>query len=91
MDSTVDPMFLRMAIESSQARQCGTLASPIHSTKLIDLISKIPQALGEQARGTGEGWKLNPVPAHIWGVRNPHDEYGLRGAVRNYVSQSVTF
>jgi pimeloyl-ACP methyl ester carboxylesterase len=35
--------------------------------------SEVAQALREQARTTGEGWKLNPIPAHVFGVRDPRD------------------
>jgi hypothetical protein len=27
----------------------------------------------DQAKATGEGWKVNPIPAHMLGVRDPHD------------------
>ena len=34
---------------------------------------EVAQAVREQARATGEGWKMNPIPAHLLGVRDPHD------------------
>jgi pimeloyl-ACP methyl ester carboxylesterase len=41
---------------------------------LMDIVpSEVAQALREQATTTGEGWKLNPIPAQFWGVRDPHD------------------
>jgi pimeloyl-ACP methyl ester carboxylesterase len=41
---------------------------------LMDICpSEVAQALREQARTTGEGWKLNPIPAQFFGVRDPHD------------------
>jgi pimeloyl-ACP methyl ester carboxylesterase len=41
---------------------------------LMDIVPlEVAQALREQARTTGEGWKLNPIPAQFWGVRDPHD------------------
>jgi pimeloyl-ACP methyl ester carboxylesterase len=41
---------------------------------LMDIVpSEVAQAIREQARATGEGWKVNPIPAHLWGVRDPHD------------------
>jgi hypothetical protein len=41
---------------------------------LMDIVpSEVAQALREQARASGEGWKVNPIPAHPLGVRDPHD------------------
>jgi pimeloyl-ACP methyl ester carboxylesterase len=41
---------------------------------LMDIVpSEVAQALREQAKTTGDGWKLNPIPAQFWGVRDPHD------------------
>jgi hypothetical protein len=41
---------------------------------LMDIVPpEVAQALREQARATGEGWKVNPLPAHLLGVRHPHD------------------
>jgi hypothetical protein len=41
---------------------------------VMDIVpSEVAQALRDQARATGEGWKVNPIPAHILGVRDPHD------------------
>jgi pimeloyl-ACP methyl ester carboxylesterase len=41
---------------------------------LMDIVpSEVAQALRDQAKANGEGWKVNPVPAHILGVRDPHD------------------
>jgi len=37
------------------------------------LPSEVAQAVREQARATGEGWKILPLPAHLLGVRDPHD------------------
>ena len=40
----------------------------------MDIVpSDVPQAIREQARATGEGWKTNPIPAHVLGVRDPRD------------------
>jgi pimeloyl-ACP methyl ester carboxylesterase len=41
---------------------------------LMDIVPpEIAQAIREQARATGEGWKVNPMPAHLLGVRDPHN------------------
>ena len=41
---------------------------------LMDILPpEVPQAVREFARTTGEGWKLNPIPAELFGVRDPHD------------------
>jgi pimeloyl-ACP methyl ester carboxylesterase len=41
---------------------------------LMDIVpSEVGQALREHARAAGDGWKLNPVPAHQFGVRDPQD------------------
>jgi pimeloyl-ACP methyl ester carboxylesterase len=41
---------------------------------LMEIVpSEIAQAVREQARATGEGWKMNPIPAQFFGVRDPHD------------------
>jgi pimeloyl-ACP methyl ester carboxylesterase len=41
---------------------------------LMDIVpSEVAQAVRDQARATGEGWKINPIPAHMLGVRDPHD------------------
>jgi pimeloyl-ACP methyl ester carboxylesterase len=41
---------------------------------LMDIVPQpVVQAIREQARSTGEGWKVNPFPAHLFGVRDPHD------------------
>jgi pimeloyl-ACP methyl ester carboxylesterase len=40
----------------------------------MDIVpSRVAQAVRDQAKTTGEGWKTNPIPAHILGVRDPHD------------------
>jgi pimeloyl-ACP methyl ester carboxylesterase len=40
---------------------------------LMDVLpSEVAQAIREQARTTGESWKVNPIPAHLMGVRDPH-------------------
>jgi pimeloyl-ACP methyl ester carboxylesterase len=40
----------------------------------MDIVpSELAQAIRDQAKVTGEGWKMNPIPAHILGVRDPHD------------------
>ena len=40
----------------------------------MDIVpSEVAQAVRDQAKATGEGWKVNPIPAHILGVRDPHD------------------
>jgi pimeloyl-ACP methyl ester carboxylesterase len=41
---------------------------------LMDIVpSAVAQFLRDQAKATGEGWKVNPVPAQMFGVRDPHD------------------
>jgi pimeloyl-ACP methyl ester carboxylesterase len=41
---------------------------------LMDIVpSDVAQAIREQARATGEGWKVNPILAQVLGVRDPHD------------------
>ena len=41
---------------------------------LMDIVPpEVAQAIREQARATGEGWKVNPIPAHVLGVRDPRD------------------
>ena len=41
---------------------------------LMDIVpSEVGQAVRDQAKTTGEGWKLNPMPAHQLGVRDPQD------------------
>jgi pimeloyl-ACP methyl ester carboxylesterase len=41
---------------------------------LMDIVpSEVVQAIRDLAKATGEGWKVNPMPAHILGVRDPHD------------------
>jgi pimeloyl-ACP methyl ester carboxylesterase len=41
---------------------------------LMDVVpSQVAQALRDQAKATGEGWKSNPLPAHILGVHDPQD------------------
>jgi pimeloyl-ACP methyl ester carboxylesterase len=38
---------------------------------LLDIVpSEIAQAIRDQAKATGEGWKVNPTPAHLLGVRD---------------------
>ena len=40
----------------------------------MDIVpSEVARAVRDQAKATGEGWKTNPIPAHILGVRDPHD------------------
>jgi hypothetical protein len=40
----------------------------------MDIVpSQVAQAIRDQAKNTGEGWKTNPLPAHILGVRDPYD------------------
>ena len=40
----------------------------------MDIVpSEVAQAIRDQAKATGEGWKLNPIPAQFLGVRDPHD------------------
>ncbi|HYZ72542.1 MAG TPA: alpha/beta fold hydrolase [Chthoniobacterales bacterium] len=34
---------------------------------------EIARAIRDQAKTTGEGWKSNPIPAHLLGVRDAHD------------------
>jgi pimeloyl-ACP methyl ester carboxylesterase len=41
---------------------------------LMDIVpSEVAQAVRELANATGEGWKMNPFPAHLLGVRDPDD------------------
>jgi pimeloyl-ACP methyl ester carboxylesterase len=41
---------------------------------LMDIVpSAVAQALRDQAKAAGEGWKMNPIPAHMLGVRDPQD------------------
>jgi pimeloyl-ACP methyl ester carboxylesterase len=41
---------------------------------LMDIVpSEVAQTVREQARATGEGWRMNPIPAQFLGVRDPHD------------------
>jgi pimeloyl-ACP methyl ester carboxylesterase len=35
--------------------------------------SGVAQAVRDQAKTTGEGWKIIPIPAHLLGVRDPQD------------------
>lgn len=40
----------------------------------MDIVpSEVARALRDQAKATGEGWKTNPIPANLLGVRDPHD------------------
>ena len=40
----------------------------------MDIVpSEVAQVLRDQAKATGEGWKVNPIPARILGVREPRD------------------
>jgi hypothetical protein len=40
----------------------------------MDIVpSDVAQAIREQVRATGERWKVNPIPAHVFGVRDPRD------------------
>jgi pimeloyl-ACP methyl ester carboxylesterase len=34
---------------------------------------EVAQAVRDQAKTTGEGWKIDPIPAHLLGVRDPQD------------------
>jgi hypothetical protein len=41
---------------------------------LMDIVpSEAAQAVRDQAKATGDGWKVNPIPARILGVRDPRD------------------
>jgi pimeloyl-ACP methyl ester carboxylesterase len=41
---------------------------------LMDILpSEVAQAIRDQAKATGEGWKTNPIPAQFFEVRDPHD------------------
>jgi pimeloyl-ACP methyl ester carboxylesterase len=47
---------------------------PENGESLMDILpSEVAQDLREQAKATGEGWKINPIPAHLLGVRDPYD------------------
>jgi pimeloyl-ACP methyl ester carboxylesterase len=40
----------------------------------LDIVPlEVAQAVRDQAKATGEGWKVNPIPAHMLGVRDPRD------------------
>ena len=40
----------------------------------MDIVpSQVAQAIRDQAKTTGEGWKVNPIPAQFLGVRDPLD------------------
>jgi pimeloyl-ACP methyl ester carboxylesterase len=40
----------------------------------MDIVpSEVAQAVRDQAKAAGEGWKTNPIPAHILGVRDLQD------------------
>jgi pimeloyl-ACP methyl ester carboxylesterase len=40
----------------------------------MDIVpSEVAQVIRDQAIAIGEGWKANPLPAHLLGVRDPHD------------------
>ena len=40
----------------------------------MDIVpSQVAQAIRDQAKAIGEGWKVNPIPAHILGVRDLQD------------------
>jgi pimeloyl-ACP methyl ester carboxylesterase len=40
----------------------------------LDIVPlQVAQAIRDQAKATGEGWKIGPIPAHLLGVRDPHD------------------
>jgi pimeloyl-ACP methyl ester carboxylesterase len=41
---------------------------------LMDIVpSEVRQAVREHARATQDGWKMNPIPAHLLGVRGPQN------------------
>jgi pimeloyl-ACP methyl ester carboxylesterase len=41
---------------------------------LMDIVpSEVAQALRDQAKAAGEGWKVKPIPAHVLAVRDPRD------------------
>jgi pimeloyl-ACP methyl ester carboxylesterase len=41
---------------------------------LMDIVPpESAQAMRDLAKATGEGWKVNPFPAHLLGVRDPRD------------------
>ena len=41
---------------------------------LKDIVpAEVARAIGDQVKATGEGWKVNPIPAQILGVNDPHD------------------
>ena len=47
---------------------------PENGESLMDMVpSDVAQAVRDQAKATGEGWKVNPISAHILGVRDPQD------------------
>jgi pimeloyl-ACP methyl ester carboxylesterase len=47
---------------------------PENGESLMDILPwEVQQAVRDQAKATGEGWKTNPIPAHMLGVRDPHD------------------
>ena len=41
---------------------------------LMDIVpSEVAQFIRDQAKAIGEGWKMNPIPAQLFGVRDPRD------------------
>jgi pimeloyl-ACP methyl ester carboxylesterase len=41
---------------------------------LMDIVPlEVAQAIRDQAKASGEGWKINPIPAQFLGVRDPHN------------------
>jgi hypothetical protein len=47
---------------------------PENGESLMDIVSSaVAQAQRDQAKATGEGWKTNPIPANVFGVRDPQD------------------
>ena len=47
---------------------------PENGESFMDIVpAEVAQAVRNQASATGEGWKVNPIPAHVLGVRDPRD------------------
>jgi pimeloyl-ACP methyl ester carboxylesterase len=47
---------------------------PENGESLMDIVpSEVRQAVREQARATRDGWKMNPIPAHLFRVRDPRN------------------
>jgi pimeloyl-ACP methyl ester carboxylesterase len=60
---------------------------PENEESFMDIVpSEVAQAIRDQAKATGEGWKLNPIPAQLLGVR---DRTTLRGLTHNALHRQI--